>query len=224
MKKVWLSVFEGELIPADVTGVQKSDDAFALATKTGDWLQRLQLMTSNSKKCKDGSFPVNNYALVDGSNLTDLGKTVDVLVITWRPKAIEMGEEIITIYDPADPEFKRIQVKADIKDSGCMFGIEFLVWVAEQKLFATFFMGGKSSRREAPNVKALMRKAATLKSHLIKGKTFDWQSPCVTVCSTPFDTPDIEALKEEVEKFNNPPKSDIEAASDAETDATGRDR
>jgi len=227
--KFWKNVFDGELIPVDAiqsenSVVKHDDDAFSLATKTGDWLPRLQLMTSNSEKCKDGSFPVNNYALVDGSNFTDLGQSVDVLVITWRPKAIEMGEEIITVYDPKNPLFEKIQLKSDEKDSGCMFGIEFLVWVAAQKQFATFFMGSKSSRREAPNVKALLRKAATLKSHLIEGKKYKWQSPCVTPCSTPFDTPEIDALKEEVNKFNNPPETDVQTVDAAEADATSRER
>lgn len=232
MKKSWISVFEGEvaegeMIPvvAGENGLVKYDDeAFDIASKAGDYLPRLQLLTSNSEKCKDGSFPVNHYALVNGSNLTDLGDSVDVLVITWRPKAIEMGDEIITVYDPTDAEFERIQVKSDEKDSGCMFGIEFLVWCAGAKQFATFFMGGKSSRREAPNVKALLRKAATLKSHLIEGKKYKWQSPCVTVCSTLFDPPSLEALKKEVDKFNNPPANVVEAADAAEADATNRDR
>ena len=228
MKKVWKSVFEGELIPAgaidDAGLVKHDDDVFALATKTGEWLPRLQLMTSNSEKCKDGSFPVNHYAVIDGSNYTDLGDSVDCIPITWRPKAIEMGDEIITVYDPKNSEFERIQIKSDEQDSGCMFGIEFLVWIAQSKQFATFFMGSKSSRREAPNVKALLKKAATLKSHLIEGKKYKWQSPCVTACSTPFDTPTIEQLKEEVEKFNNPPATDVQTADEAEADATSRER
>ena len=228
MSKIFKSVFDGELIPASAFGdtdiVKHDDSAFDLATKSGAWLPRLQLMTKNSDACDDGTFPVNEYALVDGSNLTNVGKEVDVLVITWRPKAIEMGDEIITVYDPKDPEFERIQIKSDTKDSGCMFGIEFLVYVASQKCFATFFMGSKSSRREAPNVKALLRKAATLKSHRIEGKKFKWQSPCVSPCSTPFATPDVASLKEEIDKFNNPAKSDVEAADEADTAATSRDR
>jgi len=227
-KKIWKAKFGGELIPQDALGgtsvVKHDDEIFALATKTGDWLPRLQLMTSNSDKCKDGSFPVNHYALIDGSNYTDVGETVDVLVITWRPKAIEMGDEIITVYDPKHPEFERIQLKSDEQDSGCMFGIEFLVWMATKKQFATFFMGSKSSRREAPNVKALLRKAATLKSHMIEGKKYKWQSPCVTPCSTPFETPSIEDLKAEVEKFNNPPQTEVQTADAGEKEATSRER
>lgn len=225
MKKVWYTVFEGDLITLKGGGVSKYDDAvFKEATKTGDWLQRLQLMTSNSAKCKSAEFPVNHYALVDGSNLIDVGKDVDVLIISWRPKAIEMGEEIITVFDPTTPEFARIQAKSDEKDSGCMFGIEFLVWVPVQKVFATFFLGSKSSRREAAAVKALCRNAATLKSHLIETKKFSWQSPCVTACSNKLEMPDMDKLEKENEKFINPPVSETQTADAAEAKATSRER
>lgn len=210
--KRWLTVFENELAVLDgIKGIQKyDDDQFALATKAGDYLPRLQLMTSNSEKCKTGKFPVNNYALVSGENMQDCGRDVDILVISWRPKALEMGEQIITVYDPKNTGFVRIQDKSNEKDSGCMFGPEFLVWVPSQKKFGTFFMGSKSSRREAPNVKALMRKPATLKSHLIETAKYSWVSPTVVPCSTPFEMPDVQDLQDEVEKFMNPPATEIE--------------
>jgi len=187
-------------------------------------LPRLQLLTANSDKCKSGDFPINHYALVQGQTFTDLSESVDILVIAWRPKAMEIGDEIITCYKHDEPEFKRIQEKSDEKDSGCMFGPEFLIWIPTIKKFATFFMGSKSSRREAPNVKAKMRSAATLKSHEIKTKKFTWWAPAVTACSTPFDMPDDAPLKEEYEKFMNPPVTEVESADEAEKASTERDR
>ena len=226
MKKVFISVFDGDLIKLD-SGAELAkvdDSAFDQATKTGDWLSRLQLMTSNSEKCKRGEFPANHYAMVDGSNVIDLGESVDVLLITWRPKAIEMGDEIITVYDHEHDEFARISAKAGEKDSGCMFGPEFLVWVPSQGKYATFFMGSKSSRREAPNVKALLKNAATLKSHLIETKKHSWQSPCVSPCSTAFDLPEMDSLNEEAKKFVSEKAVETTTADEAETDATTRER
>ena len=222
--KIWTSVFSEALIPADAALSKYDDAAFSSATKSGEWLPRLQLMTSSAEKCKRAEFPTNHYALVDGSNFIDIGTTVDVLVITWRPKAIEMGDEVITVYDPSNPEFARIQELSDVKDSGCMFGVEFLLWVASQGRFATFFMGSKSARRESANVKALMKKAATLKSSLIETKKYSWQSPCVSPCSTPFDPPNLDALMVEVKKFNNPESVDVKTATPDEAAATSRER
>ena len=67
-----------------------ADEAFDASTKSGNYLARMQLMTANSEKCKGGDFPINHYALVTGSNMVDIGKDVDVLVISWRPKAIAL--------------------------------------------------------------------------------------------------------------------------------------
>ena len=47
------------------SGVQKyDDDTFKEVVTSGGYLARLQLMTSQSNKCKSGDFPINHYALV----------------------------------------------------------------------------------------------------------------------------------------------------------------
>ena len=65
------------------------DDVFKAATKSGDYLPRLQLLTSNSEIVKDGKFPMNHFAIVRDQNNQDIGESVDVLVVAWRAKAIE---------------------------------------------------------------------------------------------------------------------------------------
>jgi len=183
--------------------------------KTSDFLPRLQLMTSNSEKCKKGEFPVNNYALVEGSAFKDVGKTVDAIVFAWRPKALEIDDEIITIYKIEDSEFERIKDRADNeKDSGCMWGFEFLLWLGELQKFCTFFCGSKSARKEAPNVKSHMNGAITLRSKLIETKKYSWQGIDVVSCSTPMPMPTKVALEAELDKFNNPPKPDSEKVQD----------
>ena len=208
------------MIPAELAGgLTKFDDAaFKDITKSGDYIPRLQLMTSNSKQCKSGDFPTNHYAFIRDQNFQDLGETLDVLLVTWRAKALEMGEQVISVFDMASEEFKRIQEKSAEQDSGCMYGPEFLVYLPGLKEFATFFCGSKSARREAANIKALLTKPATLKSKFIETKRYSWFTVCATPCSTPFDPPDLDALRKIVEKFNNPPVSQIEAAPEEETD------
>jgi hypothetical protein len=201
------------LIQLSGNQVQKYDDkAFEATSTSANYLPRISLQTSQSKKCKSGEFPINSYAQISGQLYFDLGKEVDVLVIAWRPKALEMGENVISVYDHTDPEFARISEKSEIKDSGCQYGPEFLLWIPKTKKFATFFMGSKSSRREAPALKNLLQAAATLKSKHIETKKYDWYAPSITPCNTPFELPPMEEIMKEVEKFNNPPKSEIEKA------------
>lgn len=201
----------GSLPPA------KYDDAAfdASASGGGSFPARLQLLTSNSSKCKEGSFPTNHYALVDGQNYKDLGKNVDVLVIDWRPKALETGDDVINSHDPESEQFKRIMERSlHEKDSGCMFGVEFLVYIPAAKGFSTFFLGTKSSRRESKPLRALMGKAATLGSQKIETKKYTWFTNSVSACSTPFDLPDEDLLVAEVTRFRNPPESTTEVVAE----------
>lgn len=200
----------------------KFDDEDFKSVSAADYLPRLQLMTANSKKCKKGEFPINHYALVKGQDFIDLGETIDIAILAWRPKAIDMGEIVITCHDPKNDEFIRIQEQSKVKNSGCMFGPEYLVYVPDQNEYATLFLGTKSARRMSPGVKALMHKPATMKSQLIDNKKFEWFAPAVTACSTPFDTPSIEEIREYIEKFENPPESTIERVADENDEGRAR--
>jgi hypothetical protein len=176
------------------------------------------LYGSNSDACKMGLVPMGTYGLVTGKNITQLGNEVDVLVISWRPTAIDMrGEETVTSsHDPNDPAFKDIANRADNEsDSGCAYGVEFLIYVPAAKKFATYLMGSKSARREAPALKGKMSSAATLKVDLASNKRYKWHVPVVTACSTPFDIPALEELKEKAETFNNPPKEAVKEKIEA---------
>jgi len=209
------------LIPLGELGIAKQDD-LAAVVDSGDYLPRVQLMSAASQLCKTGEFPINSYAFVQGQDYFDLGKEADVLVIHWRSKAIDMsGDEIISSYDAESELFKSIQTKSGGKDSGCMYGPEYLVYVPKNKQFATFFLGSKSARREARSMHQRLSKAATLKSALIETKSFSWQAPKITPCSASFEIPGIELIKPQLEKFNGEKGSNVEAPAEV---AEGRAR
>jgi hypothetical protein len=214
--------YAGELINPGIAGTVKTDDeAFGLTTASNTYLPRLQLMTSNSQKCKDGEFPINNFTLTDSTVFDDLGKEVDVLVLAWRPFALDTsGDSIISAYDPATEIFQKIVEKADTtQNSGCIHGPQFLVWVPSKKKFATLTFGSVSARKEAATVKNLMHKACTLKGKKIETKKYTWYVTTGVPCNTPFDLPAEDQYKAQIEKFINPPASEVEAAP-----ATGRER
>ncbi len=190
----------------------QDEEAFKAATKSGDYLPRLQLLTSNSNIVKEGNFPINHFSIVRDQNNQDIGTEVDVLVIAWRAKALEIGDEIVSSYDSKDPTFLSIQDRSDEKDSGCMFGPEFLVWVPSADTFATFFMASKSMRREAANVRGFLQKAATFKPAKITTPKYTWYSATVSPCSSVFDIPAKAIILQEYEKFINPPKETVEKA------------
>lgn len=204
------SPFDGELIVfgADDEGagaIQKYDASIAKGLSGSAFLPRLQLMTGNSDKCKKEEFPINKFALISGQKYTDVGAAVNVLVLVWRPKAIDTkSDEMIVAHDVTEPEFERIKQQSKEKDSGCMYGQEFLVYIPEIEQFATFFMGTPTSRREAPNMLALLMKAATLKPEKIVTKRYTYFSPGVTMCTATFALPDKAECLAQIKDFNNP--------------------
>ena len=230
--KAKLTVFnddEAALVPKEtLAGLQKFDEnKFESISSTG-FLPRVQLMISNSEKCKSGEFPINHYAYVNNNNYDDLGKTVDILVLCWRPKALDTSEDVISVYDTESEAFKKIVEVADsgAKDSGCMYGPEFLVWVPAKETFATLFCGSKTARNEAPSIKGFIGCAATLKSREINPKrsSYSWYGMTIVPCSTPFNMPDADEMQEIANKFNNPPAQEVEEAPEVPTGSDGETR
>lgn len=191
------------------------DEVFNTVAVSSGYLPYIQLYGGTSEAVKRQKIGIGRYGLVRSKdNIEDLTVAVDILVLSWRPRAMQTGDEMLSIYNSTSPEFKKIMEKSEIKDSGCMFGPEFLIWLPSAKptCFATFFMSSKTSRRESPNLRALMGKPATLKAQLIETKKYMWHGPVVVPCSTPFDIDFEIAERDEVmNKFNNPLETEVES-------------
>jgi len=224
-----------DLIPADentdvAAGLDMGGAVQKFSKETFDeiagsqFMPRLQLMTSNSEKCKSGDFTTNHYALVKGSEHLDLGGEVDVLIIVWRPKAMRMGDQVLVYFDTEHPEFKRIEGDSTKPNSGCMYGPEFLVWIPEAKEFATFFMGSISARNESGSVLTNLGQAMTIAAQKIVNPRYTWFAPQAKKCSNPIQLPAQADFDAAVEKFNNPVQSDIETVDEAVGDDGGRAR
>jgi hypothetical protein len=208
------------------------ETAMSAVSAGGKFLPRLQLMTSRSEQCEINGFPTNHFAVVESNDYQDIGESVDILIISWRPKALDTKAEdgVISCYDPKFVDgkptgvFAEIQKKSEGKDSGCMYGPEYLVFIPSLDLFATFFCGSKTLRYEVPQFKKRIGGAATLRPHMIHIKKGDrkYFSTKVYDCTTPLDVPEQTRITEEAEKFLNPPAQTTEAASDEETAATSR--
>jgi hypothetical protein len=206
---------------AALAGLQKFEEkVFEEVATSSKFLPRLQLFSSNSGEVQEGKIRQGHFGVVTmkGQPIIDLTDETDVLLICWRPKALDMStDNVVSCFNVEDDLFRSIAAKSDDSDSGCMFGPEFLVWIPSIQKFATFFCGSKTARREAVNIKGLCGKGATLRSHLIKKGRYAWHGPRAFECSTPFDLPDIEDIKSKAEDFNNPPEKTIEAAGEATT-------
>lgn len=204
----------------------RSEETFLALAKAGDWLPRMQLFTANTKEVKADKVQMNQYGIVIAKDvIREVGKEVNVCPIEWRPCAIRIGSDAVdNVFDPNGAEFKAIMAESELEDSGCFFGLQFLLWVPSQKMFVTFLFGSKSARPEAGNMKPLIGKVATMKSRLAESKKFQWQVPVVIESSEPpSSVPDQTKLLEEIEKFRNPPVKVREKAEPV-AGSTGREQ
>jgi len=197
-------------------------------TKAGDYLERIQLFQGTSSAAKQNKIRAGHYGIPrnSGEDIEELGERIDVLVAAARAKALDTnGETPVAAHDPESAEFKRIKEQADtVEDSGCMYGVEFLVFERSTGKFYTYFAAGASARREAgkmlPTEETGIR-PITMSVRFIE-KRYSWHAPVATKCSTPFtNAPGLEEFKAQVEKFF---KSDNEGGREEVKPAAAKGR
>lgn len=210
------------LIPSTIGG-SKADNALTVANNQ-DYFPRIKLCQGNAKEVLQGKVSKGgNYGLVKGKDdIEDLGNSIDVVICAGRPKAMRTGEQIITIFEEDSDEFKKIMAESKTKDSGCFYGPEYLLYIPAAQTFATFFMNNPTMRREAGAIHSRLRNAATVSTHLIETESFSWFGPKCSDCSTPLDLPEMDVIKNTVEKFENEKSSQIQTVD--ETNDSGRER
>lgn len=203
-----------DLIPQEIAGPLAKYELDDVVSSASTFLPRLQLFGGKSNACAEGKIGIGRYGIVRDDVITDLGPEVDALVICWRPKAMDTGDNVLVTHEPDSDLYKQLKEQSTVKDSGCMYGPEFLLWIPSQAAFVTYFMSSKTARREARKMKPLLRKAASFKCKLIETVKYKWHGPVIVPCSTPLELPDPGDIQVEVEKFMNPPEPQVEAASE----------
>ena len=197
-----------------------TDDTFNDFVKS-PFLGRLSLATSFTTLGKSGRFPMNHWAHVQGSNPPeDLTTEVEIFPLAWRPRAMNMKlNPPVSKFNPADPEFQKIQAKSDVANSGCAYGPEFLVWIPSARSFASFFLTSQGLKAIAKFLLEKMGKgeAVRLGSRFHEKGNNPRQVPTASAVSVvdPSDLPPKTQTEAEIAKFNNPPESQIETVEDA---------
>lgn len=208
------------IVPADqITALStQTDDTFkAMAAAIQSFLPRIQLGGGQSDAVKEGKLPIAHWGLFQGENVIDLGAEIDALILAWQPKAMDTNTDPpVSVIKFDDPKFTEIKDKSAVANSGCMWGFEFLLYLPKSETFVTYFMASKTARREAPAIKALIGRAATLKIKFIKNSQYSWHGPVVVPCSTPYDVPPQDEMLEAAKKFSTVTVSNVEKVESTE--------
>ncbi len=184
----------------------------------GPFLPRIQLYTSNSTVVKSREFEAGHWGLpASPSTIIDLGEEVDIVLIAHRQRAMQWdGENMTASTDPNSEVYQRIKALShDDRDSGAMYGPEFLAWVGVQQLFATLFLASQSARRETLGFMQALNQPAQVYSKIV-GTRRKWEIPQIRVTSAfPFDLPTEAVVKSAWEKFTKPDDNeDVEPVPD----------
>ena len=188
-----------------------SDEELAQEAGSGDWLPRVSIVDAKNDLAINGEIKAGNLALFRSKeDADDLTPQIDCIILDARHKALDISVCVLESHDPESDLYKRIKKDSAVADSGCLYGPEFLIWVASVKKFATFFCSSKTARRESGKISALRGCAATLRTVRIKSAKYSWFGPKISQCSTPFEVPSQEVILEQIEKFRNPPIAEVE--------------
>lgn len=196
------------------------------------FLPRLQLFTSNSEEVKRGKIDLAAYGIIKGKEKTliPLGKSIVVVPISWRPKAMfTKANPVMAYHNPKSDEFKDFKARALAdSNSGYMFGPEFLIYMGEEHGFVTFFFGSKTARNESPKLRGLLPvdempyRPAMLTAQFIENKDYSWHGPLVTPSSQNITLPSREEIDMVVQVFLKPKDSVVEETADTTTQNADR--
>jgi hypothetical protein len=173
-------------------------------------------------------------------SIKDLGTEIDLLPLCCRPKALDLRDKdaIATNYDPTSDTFKLVKELGSTQNSGCMYGLTFLVFERTTGRFYELFCGTKSMRTESDKIVcflALPEEAAaqleekkgihidphgplacTLKAKYVTKRNYGWHVPVCVQCSAPFtNLPPIDRIQAEVTKFMSLANTEVEKVEEA---------
>jgi hypothetical protein len=237
MSKNELSVLNELFSGENALSTQSIDDLKALDAMSSSvsFLRRIQLYSKGKSNASGTLVGAGNFGVPESSDkITDLGNSIDVLVIARKAKAIDMSDtsNIIVTNDTTSAEFKRIVDLADnTRDSGCAYGPTYLIYERSSNSFYEFFCGNKSARYASSAINSFLpvtqamidagvtneseprfAKPMTLKSEYIKKDRYEWFAPKAEECLTPIDLPSADVLRSEIERFMKVETPDVEVA------------
>jgi len=222
-----------------------NDEAYTELAKGTEFLGYIKLCSSD-KYVKRNKIPNGHFGIPKSKEeIEGLGESIDILPLARRPKALDLSDlsAIVTSYDETSPEFQAIKAKSTKKDSGCQWGVSFLVVERSTGRFLEMFFGTASGRPEAANIFPYLpisqadidRRAAagvnvdslephfaqpvTIKSKFAEDKQgHAWYKPEVIKCSTPFNKiPPTKAIVQEIGRFLSAKSGGVEKVPEPAT-------
>ena len=98
-----------------VTGLTHDDMDPELTEGGGNFNKALRLFSPKSGAVAEGKVGVNCFGIADSNDIRDLGKTVDLLPVAWRPQAVyfDDSKKPHFAYRRGTPEWEDVKARGD---------------------------------------------------------------------------------------------------------------
>lgn len=224
-----------DLIIPKSKGIEKADK-LASVVGGGDYLAYLDFRSSKRAVVQNDGWPANTFALCENQEADNIGGDFDAILLDVRPTAVDFNGGVDKVHDPEGARFLEIKADTDDKISGNAYGPEFLVYLPEQKKFATFHMSNKSDRKlgSGKNLELLGTvvkfgsKSVSAEKKDEKGnmQKFTWMVITMESSDLVLQDGDVDKTKmsEVMAKFNSEAETTDEVKSNESDETESRDR
>lgn len=196
-----------ELIPQDLA--EKNISLFS-----GKFLPFLKQVQASGDEVSSEKARPGEYVIIRDGNVTSLSKQLDIIPICSRPKAFNYNT-MESNFNPDSDRFKEMIAKAaEGGMNGYVAGMEWLVFVPKTNCLATFHCASKTLRKIVRTLEAFKNTPCTLSAKPIETPTYKWWGTDVSASSIPIP-PAPEDVKEQIERFKNPPAPTVAPAKPA---------
>lgn len=206
--------------PEENSNLILHDELVGELSKGGvNYLPRISLVQgiselATSRKALQGNFAV----VVSKTDVRDIGEQFIGIALVSRVKAITYeSTPPLSYFKPGTPGFDDVKAKALENVKNYAVGYEYLIWMPDLNMFATYHLGTQTSRPETKNLMPLLGKLAKFKSEAVKGKKGSFYVPRIGASNDPVAAlPPQEMVDFEVQRFMNPKDSEVEEVTESE--------
>lgn len=192
----------------------------------------LRLYDPRSKSVMENKIRGGHWGIKRGSNIEDVGPKITLIPLWALRKALDMNNLVARYVDSdaqakADPEYRRIVAQSAIKDSNCMSGPEFLVYIPHPfDVIGVFFANSKTAKNAVDGTLTTgIGRPFNGTCQTFRNDKYTWYGPQFEMAKDfSMDLPDgfSERIQQEIEKFKAQTLDEIKVGGEGEEEQRDR--
>jgi len=203
----------------DLLAKYSTDNSKLLAATAASYLPYIIVTNGMSEVVKQGKVFPGKMARMKDQTGTELATPLNAIFCVSQPRAQQTTADGLSITTDSDSaEYKRIVavVASNAKNTGAMYGADFLVWLPDHNEFVSMFFSNASTRRMIAATVGMLGKPVQITVGPASNSKGDWFIPVITPSTTPHAPFTAEQLDEAMAKFKGQKPAEQPAAAGAD--------